>query len=479
MNLIDFLKKNVENHGDKIAVIDNEREITFIELYEKVKRFSNNIKILNQEEIISLISENSISFIIAYLGIINSGKIVHLISPEISEINLFNQLKSSKSKNIICNQLMKKKILNFNSIKTTIFDIEEILLKHNNKEIESSLNKFAYLIYTSGTTAEPKGVTVSHSMIEFTTKNIVKVLGYSNSDTDLLPLPLNHSFGLGCIHTSLYVGSTLVLLKNANNLEEILESLKKYKITTLAAIPATLTKILNFENKKLEDYFSEIRLIITNSTAIPKKTVIQFKEILKKGNLATYYGLTEASRSTFMVFDKNNQREESVGKCSPNVEIKIVNKEENNLKLGDIFIKGENVIKKYWNNVEADKNIFENWLKTGDTGYFDNEGYLFLKGRSDEIINVGGEKVMPIEIEQTIKNIPGVEEAVAFGVEHEIFGQTIKLNIIKSKNSDIDKAQILSYCIKNLERFKIPSKIDFVEKIPKTDYGKVKRFMLK
>ena len=479
MNLIDFLKKNVENHGDKIAVIDNEREITFIELYEKVKRFSNNIKILNQEEIISLISENSISFIIAYLGIINSGKIVHLISPEISEINLFNQLKSSKSKNIICNQLMKKKILNFNSIKTTIFDIEEILLKHNNKEIESNQNKLAYLIYTSGTTAEPKGVTVSHSMIEFTTKNIVKVLDYSDSDIDLLPLPLNHSFGLGCIHTSLYVGSTLVLLKNASNLEEILESLKKYKITTLAAIPATLTKILNFENKKLEDYFSEIRLIITNSTAIPKKTVIQFKEILKKGNLATYYGLTEASRSTFMVFDKNNQREESVGKCSPNVEIKIVNKEENNLKFGDIFIKGENVIKKYWNNVEADKNIFENWLKTGDTGYFDNEGYLFLKGRSDEIINVGGEKVMPIEIEQTIKNIPGVEDAVAFGVEHEIFGQTIKLNIIKSKNSDIDKVQILSYCIKNLERFKIPSKIDFVEKIPKTDYGKVKRFMLK
>ena len=479
MNLIDFLKKNVENHGDKIAVIDNEKEITFIELYEKVEKFSVNIKILNQEEIISLISENSISFIIAYLGIINSGKIVHLISPEISEINLFNQLKSSKSKNIICNQLMKKKILNFNSIKTTIFDIEEILLKHNNKEIESSLNKFAYLIYTSGTTAEPKGVTVSHSMIEFTTKNIVKVLGYSNSDTDLLPLPLNHSFGLGCIHTSLYVGSTLVLLKNANNLEEILESLKKYKITTLAAVPATLTKILNFKNKELEDYFSEIRLIITNSTAIPKKTVIQFKEILKKGNLATYYGLTEASRSTFMVFDKNNQREESVGKCSPNVEIKIVNKEENNLKLGDIFIKGENVIKKYWNNVEADKNIFENWLKTGDTGYFDNEGYLFLKGRSDEIINVGGEKVMPIEIEQTIKNILGVDDVVAFGIEHKIFGQTIKVNIIKSKNSDIDKAQILSHCIKNLEKFKIPSKIDFVEKIPKTDYGKVKRFMLK
>ena len=479
MNLIDFLRKNVENHGDKVAIIDNHKEITFFQLYGEVEKFSNNIEILNQEKIISLVSENSISFIIAYLGIINSGKIVHLISPEISEMNLFNQLKSSESKNIICNQLMKNKISNFDSIKTTIFEIEEILLKHNNKKVKSNANELAYLIYTSGTTSEPKGVTVSHSMIEFTTKNIVKMLGYSSSDIDLLPLPLNHSFGLGCIHTSLYVGSTLVLLKNASNLEEIFESLKKYKITTLAVIPATLTKILNFENKKIINYFSEIRLIITNSTSIPKKTVIQFKNILRKGNLATYYGLTEASRSTFMIFNESNQREESVGKCSPNVEIKIVNNEKNNLKLGDIFIKGENVIKKYWNNSEADKNIIESWLKTGDTGYFDKEGYLFLKGRSDEVINVGGEKVMPIEIEQTIKNIPGVEDAVAFGIEHEIFGQTIKLNVIKSKNSDIDKVQILSYCIKNLEKFKIPSKIDFVEKIPKTDYGKVKRFMLK
>ena len=322
MNLIDFLRNNVKNYGEKIAVIDNGEKLTFIQLYEEVKKFSNNIKILNEEKIISLVSENSISFIIAYLAIINSGKIVHLISSEISEINLFNQLKSSKSKNIICNQFVKNKISNYDSIKTTIFDIEEILLKQNNEKIQTNVNELAYLVYTSGTTSEPKGVTVSHSMIEFTTKNIVKILGYSNSDIDLLPLPLNHSFGLGCLHTSLYVGSTLVLLKNPSNLEQILESLKKYKITTLAAIPATLTKILNFKNKDLENYFSEIRLIITNSTAIPKKTVIEFKQILKNGNLATYYGLTEASRSTFMIFDENNQREESVGKCSPNVEIK-------------------------------------------------------------------------------------------------------------------------------------------------------------
>jgi acyl-coenzyme A synthetase/AMP-(fatty) acid ligase len=118
-------------------------------------------------------------------------------------------------------------------------------------------------------------------------------------------------------------------------------------------------------------------------------------------------------------------------------------------------------------------------LRTGDIGYFDEENYLFLKGRLDDVINVGGEKVAPGEIESVVKQMSGVEDVAAFGIYHEIFGQVVKLNIVKSKDAKLDKTKILSHCIKNLEKFKIPTKIDFVESIPKTDYGKVKRFMLK
>ena len=303
MNVINLLKHDVEKHPTKIAIIDEQRDITFSELYQEVQNFSYSISILNEKEIISLVSENSISFIIAYLGIINSGKIVHLIPPEISENNLSNQIKTSNSGAIICEK----------SIKIPIFEFEKISSRHKEEMNKTKINEFAYLIYTSGTTSEPKGVAITHLMIEFTTKNIVDVLGYSNSDIDLLPLPLHHSFGLGCVHTSLYIGSTLVLLNNSSDLQQILESLKKFNITTLAAIPATLTKLLKFDRSILEDSFSNLRLIITNSTSIPKKTVQNFKEILKEGHLATYYGLTEASRSTFMIFDKNNGREESVG----------------------------------------------------------------------------------------------------------------------------------------------------------------------
>ncbi len=479
MNIINFIKNNVEKYPNKIAIIDEDTSITFQKLYEEIQFFSTSISFLNEKDVISIVSDNSIPFVISYLGIINAGKLVHLISSVISESNLSNQLEASISGAIICSKSNKKNFLKNQSIKIPIYEIQEILSNQKKVSDIRKNNDLAYLIYTSGTTSEPKGVAVSHSMIDFTVKNIVNVLGYSNSDIDLLPLPLYHSFGLGCLHTSLYVGSTLVLLKNASDLEFILEALKKFKVTTFAAIPATLTKILKFDRKILSDSFSNIRLIITNSTAIPKNTVQNFKQILVNGNLATYYGLTEASRSTFMIFDENNNLDESVGKTAHNVEIKIVNDNQNELTLGEIWIKGDNVIKNYWKNPEVDKNLVEGWLQTGDIGYFDEEKYLFLKGRNDDIINVGGEKVTPLEIEESVKEILGVDDVAAFGIKHEVFGQIIKLHVVKTKDVNLNKSQILSHCIKNLEKHKIPSKIDFVERIPKTDYGKVKRFMLK
>ena len=476
MNVVDFLKNSANKYPQKIALIYENDSFTFSELWKLVKNFSLPTELINQQNVISLISENSASFVIAYLGIMNLGKTVHLVSPEISEMNLTNQIISSNSSMIICSESIFHKISKFNSIKIPIFQLNDI--PKNTNSFSSESNEIAYLIYTSGTTSEPKGVGINHSIVEFATKNIVHVLKYSNSDVDVLPLPLHHSFGLGCLHVSLFVGSTLILLKNSSDLQNILDTVKKYNATTLAAVPPTLSKFLKFNENNLKDYFSDIRLVITNTTKIPIITIQKFKKIISNGNLATYYGLTEASRSSFMIFDEHTSFDQSVGKPAPQVNIKIDNK-MNKSKIGEILIKGNNVIEKYWKNIESDKNIIDGWLRTSDLGYFDDNGYLYLVGRSDDVINIGGEKVMPNEIEEIVKQIDGVENVAAFGIDHEIFGQVIKLHVIKSESSNLEKLSIIKFCMKNLEKYKIPSKIDFVTNIPQTDYGKVKRFMLK
>jgi long-chain acyl-CoA synthetase len=476
MNTIsDFLINSANNFPKKTAIITKENKCTYEELHQFANNVSSALLKYPQKSVISLVFENSIHAIATYLGILQSGCIVHIISPNTSIHNISDQLNSSNPHLIIGAKTIIDKI-NV-SIPTTNFDT---ILSNNividKREIYPT--DIAYLVYTSGTTSKPKGVAVSHANATFTTSNIVKVLDYTKSDIDVLPLPLSHSFGLGCLHTSLYVGSTLVLHKNTLNPQEIFESVDVYGATTFAAVPATLTKLLHEFPDDLQRYFSNLRLVITNSTFIPKDTVIGFRNVLKKGNLATYYGLTEASRSTFMIFNSDGKTE-SVGLPAPDVTIKLVDENVHNTKYGEIWIKGSNVIRKYWNNSEADKNLKDGWLRTGDLGYFDDDGYLYLKGRIDDTINVAGEKVTPQEVERIVKLLTEVEEAVVIGTEHNVFGQVVKLFVKKTNNSSLTKSEIMSHCIKNLERYKVPTVIEFVTEFPRTEYGKIKRFMLK
>ena len=154
MNIINFLENCVEKYPIKIALVDEERNLTFQQLYQEVQNFSSRIAFLNKN-VISLIAENSLSFIIGYLGIINSGKIAHLIPPEISEFNLLNQIRSADSEAIICSNTAKKKILNYTSIKIPLFEFSEIKSQSASYGNNFKVNDLAYLIYTSGTTSEP------------------------------------------------------------------------------------------------------------------------------------------------------------------------------------------------------------------------------------------------------------------------------------------------------------------------------------
>ena len=469
-----FLIESCQTNPQKLALIDDNSKFTFSELEEKVNKFSSFLNQFQKKSVISLLFENTSEFVISYLGIINSGCIAHLIPNGISQSNLQKQISSAQPKIILSSDSYFSKIKDIeleNLQKLKYSDVKE-----TSSEIRTpSPDDYAYLIYTSGTTSTPKGVPIKHSSCDFSTRNITKTLQYSKNDVDLLPLQLSHSFGLGCLHTSLFVGSTLVLQKNPKTVD-ILNSIKKYNVTTLAAIPSTLSNIASDSSNDSLNLLANLRLIITNSTFFPPETIRKLTSVMNTGIVATYYGLTEASRSTFMIFD-GDKKIESVGKPSEGIQIKIHNESDDD-KIGEIWIRGPNVIDNYWQK-EYLENKSEDWLKTGDLGRFDDDGYLYILGRVDDLINVSGEKVYPQEIERVVKVLSGIDEVVAIPMKHKSFGEVVKLFVKKSMNSKITSSDILTHCIKNLERFKVPAKIEFVEDFPRTDYGKIKRFMLK
>jgi long-chain acyl-CoA synthetase len=240
-------------------------------------------------------------------------------------------------------------------------------------------------------------------------------------------------------------------------------------------VPATLIKLLKFHKNQIQNELKDLRLLITNSTFIPPEIVSQYKKILKNGNLATYYGLTEASRSTFMIFENHLNNNTSVGKPAPNVEIKIENKYND---IGEIWIKGSNVIKEYWNSSVDNQNFIDDWIKTGDLGYFDKDGFLYLSGRLDDVVNIGGEKVFPEYVEKIIKQNNDIEDVVIIGQKHNVLGHTLKAFVKLNPQSTLKKSDILSFCLKNLEKHMVPLKIELVDEFPVTDYGKIKRFLL-
>ena len=181
-----------------------------------------------------------------------------------------------------------------------------------------------------------------------------------------------------------------------------------------------------------------------------------------------------------MLFNSDITKIESVGKPAHDVEIKIVTNDENTnneSKVGEVLIKGPNVIDEYWRDTGGKYKIKDGWIKTGDLGFFDNDGYLYLRGRKDDVINVSGEKVSPVEIELVMRQLDGIKDVGIIGMPDRVFGE-IPVAYVVAK-STLKENEILSHCTKVLERYKIPQKIIFTDVLPKNEFGKIEKSVLR
>ena len=483
MNSInDFLDNSARKYPDKSAIIIDDLRLSFNELLQKTEFLSNLIQEkISTGNVISILCENSPFFIISYFSILKSGCIAHIIPPSISDFNLKEQIKETNPEMILSSKNFEQKLNRTHLIDKTFFadNVFKFFESSNNNFYGNRFNETSSIIFTSGTTSKPKGVKLTHKNVITATSNIVKMINLQPNDVEINSLSLSHSFGLGCLHATFMQGGTSLIFKNTINLEKILKNAKHENATGFIGVPVTFYKILN-SFPELFSSLSSIRYLLTNTAPMKKKSILEIIDLFPEANFYTYYGLTEASRSTFMLFNKNKNKLESVGKTAPGVEIKIlddVGKIISNNTMGEIFIKGDNVIKNYWNNPIADKSIKNGWLKTGDLGYFDSDNFLFLKTRKDDLINVGGEKFVPEEVESTIKEIPEISDVAVIGISDEIFGQLPVAFVVTNKETTT--TQIINHCSKKIERYKIPHKIIFLDELPKTNSGKIKRNSLK
>jgi|TARA_B100001964_G_scaffold156412_1_gene171832 long-chain acyl-CoA synthetase len=477
-----ILENSAALFPDKIALFYKDKKYAYREIKAKadvIKSFL--IQNTKNQDIICLLMENCDYWLFSYFGILGAGCICNPIDLKISKENITKQIDFLNPKYFIVSKRFYDKAMRMGiDKKCNVLIIEEILSKKIDPTNRSLSNaEYSTIMFTSGTSGDQKAIKIENDIVYNSTNNIIEYLEIRYDDVYYAILPFSHSFGLGNVHVTFKQGGSVIISDNSINLKKNLNEISRYKATFFCATPFTLKLIVDNFMDRFIMAGESLRIICTNTGPMDVDITKKIINNLKKTLFYTYYGLTEASRSTFHCFNLYPDKLESVGKASPNVHIDLIDdnrKEVLKGGIGEICISGNNVVSGYYKNPELNKKVFRNKrIHTGDIGKFDDDGFLYVLGRIDDIVTVAGERVSLSEVDRVIQELDFIDDVGC--IDAKIGSNTeIHANIVLKEGIKEDiTEEVIEYCKKHLELFKVPKKIIFVNSIPRTGSGKLKR----
>lgn len=441
------IERNAQRMPEKVALICKDTQVSYSELWERcceeARRLQDDASFYKGKRVILAAAGNA-EFVYQYFGTHLAGGICVPIDPD---------TKAARREYI-----------------ASVVGVEPTALDATHLD-PADLDGIADIMFTTGTTGAPKGVVLTHENIAASARNINAYIGNDAEDVELLALPVSHSFGLGRLRCVLSKGGTIVLLGTFANVKRFFVSLDEYHVTGFGMVPASWAYLKMMSRDKIRNYADQLKYIEIGSSFMSIEDKKMLMEWLPSTRICMHYGLTEASRSAFMEFHEYAENLSSIGMAAPNVDIRIID--------GEICVKGEHVTKSYWN--ESPERIAQDfhgdYFRTGDSGWMDEDGHIYIKGRIKEMINVGGEKVSPMEVEDVLNAIPQIKESACCAMPDKVMGEVVEAFIVEKE--PITDAEIMEIIKPQLENYKWPKKIQRIAEIPQTSSGKIQRLQLK
>lgn len=501
-SLIQLLRSTVERVPDKNAVIQGDNHMTYTELWKKACGIANFLvgQGLQAGDRVALVMENSPEYVATYYGILMAGGATTGLNTAAKARDLANWVRHSESTFIFIDAKHGEldamvNLLDKIPVLIIVGDGDNEVFSNNDWRaitpaghppescvFEDTANQLASIIYTSGTTGQPKGVMLSHLSLYQNVLSILEYLKLSENDSIVNVLPFYYSYGNSVMHLHLAVGATIILENSMLYPQKVVSLMADNRVTGFSGVPSTFNLLLS--RTRLENFdLSSIRYMTQAGGPMAPANIQRLKTLLPDIDFYVMYGQTEASaRLSYLPPENLWSKLGSIGIAIPGVELQIMNDEHSPVSdniTGEIYAKGDNIMMGYWKDVEATHKVMhDGWLKTGDLAYKDEDGYLYIVGRSKEMIKSGAHRISPKDIEEVILEIDGIEEAAVVGVDDELLGQIIKAFVVISPDAKVDKMHIMRHCKINLANYKLPKLIEFTEEIPRTASGKVRRFML-
>jgi amino acid adenylation domain-containing protein len=346
----------------------------------------------------------------------------------------------------------------------------------------------AAIMYTSGSTGEPKGVMLTHLNMTTAADSIIEYLGLLESDVVYCALPLPFNYGLCQLTTAFKVGARVVLDASFAFPQRSLALMQRERVSVVPGVPTMYASILG--QKALAEFdLGNIRILTNAAAAITAAEITEVRAAFPRARFFSMYGQTECQRVTYLEPDELDRRPTSVGRGMPNEEVYLVDEAGNELPpgaSGELVIRGSNVMRGYWRRPDETAEKLrpgripgEVVLHTGDIFRTDAEGFLFFVARKDDIIKSRGEKVAPREVEEVIRKHPAVSQVAVIGVPDRLLGEAVRAYVIKHPDAELTGRDVIRHCAANLESFMVPKQVELVTALPLTANGKVSKAELR
>ncbi len=506
-SLVHLFGESAARRPDATAVVWRDRRVTYGRLWSDVCAVATFLRDreIEPEARVGILVENSPEYVAAYYGTLAAGGTAIGLNTAAKARDLVNWIKHgditlliASAKHRELNEVLSNledgiRLVTIGPLpprlpkESVTAQWEDVMAgSRDEPDLEAAItspDQLAAFIYTSGTTGNPKGVTLSHRNLMANTRSIQEYLALSETDSIVNVLPFFYSYGNSILHTHLAVGATIVLENSLVYPHKVLARLVEEKATGFSGVPSTFALLLS--RTKLEEYeLGALRYFTQAGGPMPPSNIERLKSAVPHVSIFIMYGQTEATaRLTYLPPEKLEEKLGSCGIPIPGVEIEIQDKSGNRVApnvTGEICARGENIMLGYWKDPDTTKQVIvDGWLKTGDLAHTDEDGFIFIDGRSSEMIKSGGQRISPKEIEEIITEIDGIQEVGVVGVDDDMLGQVVKAVIVTKPGIVLDEKKIRNYCLKNLAQYKIPKTIEFTATaLPKTASGKLKRHLI-
>jgi long-chain acyl-CoA synthetase len=506
LNLAVLLEDSARNVPERTAVICGEMSFTYNEVNAKANQVANALKKIGIQrgDKVALSCANLPFFPIVYYGILKAGGVVVPLNILLKGREVAYHLADSDARVYFCFEGTSELpigaegyqgfsdvqscehfiLLTLNPSAKSPFENTQTFWQFIAGQPESfqteqtNADDTAVILYTSGTTGQPKGAELTHSNMVLNARLSDNMYPKNDFDVHLLTLPLFHSFGQTVqMNAGFYNRATLVLLPRFTP-EGALQMMEKHNVTLFAGVPTMYWALLNFpdaEKFNLAKISANLRMCFAGGSPLPLEVLRGF-EAKFNTKIIEGYGLSETSPvATFNKHDAS--RPGSVGFPVWGVEVRIVDENGNDVKPGEhgeIIIRGHNIMKGYYKKPEATAAAIKNgWFYSGDVGRHDEEGYLYIADRVKDMIIRGGFNIYPRELEEVLMTHEAVSLCAVIGVPSEEHGEEVKAFIVKKTGATATEAEIIEWCKANMASYKYPRIVEFRETLPMTATGKI------